>query len=845
MRARGVVFGFSFLLVLGAFAVLAQPRAAGLDLTGMQGGDLSAALQGFGGLDPRTASNADKKVLELIYDQLGRVDEATLQVTPWAATRWTWDGAKNITVTLRDDLLWSDGSAVTASDVEWSLERYQRGGVSRWTVVVVDPTTLRFDFTAFDPGSYNYRTTNVAGPGLFFTEALTASIAWKNGDSTSDPTGPFSGPFAVQSYTAGSQLVLAANEHHFSGRPNLDTVTFLWPYTLALDATGNTTATDAGCALMLGDVHLIGWALLSNDLTNTRDCQAGFGGFPGRPSDYRESLQSLDLNRTAKHVAGAKNAGPDFLYFGFTFNAASMFNGGPGSEGQKLRSSLYWWVNKANYLNVEGAGSTRIANGPINAMDAPWHPASCAPWTPCDTIVDAGFTGSGATTGTNTNPGRLNLTVNGFLDRDADGIRDLSTGAPITFRILAPDFNVDPRKTTIADDLSFLMRTFGGIDVTAQFYGTQAALDAAIDACKTSGSCMYVSRYTGATTLPDWLYGMPEILAAGDGTADLHLNLGAATCYQLSCRQLHVGHVGHLVGAAADFLPVLHYEALEAYDFQTFEGWVSMFGGLNNFWTYVRLHRPMLSSLSTVVILPETTLTPGGTTEAIVTVQDANGNPVTDAEVELSASAGTLAATTGVTGAGGEFRTGYTAPASVSRSMDVWITATAAKAQYVGDEGAATLTVHAPPLGQFLVEVTVTDLDHEIPSGNTTGIVVLVLDRATLAFVVGATVNLRTNLPGASIDDPTGVTDALGMFSTTISAEVTQGMQYLISAEASMSGYASASDTTSLVVLGDFSEPVQEVDSIRNVPGFEAAYALGAVAVVFALVVVARRRRDA
>src|SRR3972149_6796743 len=100
MRARGVVFGFSFLLVLDAFAVLAQPRAAGLDLTGMQGGDLSAGLQGFGGLDPRTASNADKKVLELIYDQLGRVDEATLQVTPWAATRWTWDGAKNITVTL-------------------------------------------------------------------------------------------------------------------------------------------------------------------------------------------------------------------------------------------------------------------------------------------------------------------------------------------------------------------------------------------------------------------------------------------------------------------------------------------------------------------------------------------------------------------------------------------------------------------------------------------------------------------------------------------------------------------------------------------------------------------------
>src|SRR3990170_946315 len=455
MRARGVVAALAFLFLTGALGAFVQPARAA-DPSGAYGGDLDVALQGFTSTDPLLAALSDKPVLELIYDQLGRVDPVTLQVTPWAATGWAWDGDKNITVTLRADLAWSDGTAYDADDVLYSFGRYMRGGVPRWDVVRVDALTLRFDFTGIDPGTWNYETTNEAGPGLFWTEALTASIAWAQGSTQLR----YSGPFAVSSYLPGSRLVLVANEHHFSGRPYLDSVTYLWPYTIDLDpATGNTTATDAACALMFRDVHLIGWQLLTNDLTNTRDCQIGWVGFPGKPAGWRESLLSTDQNRTVRHVLTAKNPGNDFLYLGVAQNGGSLLVGAPGTDGQKLRSAIYQFVNKLNYRDIEP--NSAISHIAVNRIDTPWAPTSCPPWTPCAVIVDAGFTGTGTAKKTDSGPGTLALTMGGLVDRNGDGTRETSAGVPIAFRILAPSFTLDPRKTTIAGDMQFLLQAAG------------------------------------------------------------------------------------------------------------------------------------------------------------------------------------------------------------------------------------------------------------------------------------------------------------------------------------------------------------------------------------------------
>lgn len=841
MKPAALALSLALLVVAGTLS-LALP-ARGEDLSGSFGGDLRVAVQGFTGLDPTQAAAADRTVLELMYDALGRIDPVTLEVQPWAAASWAWDGDKNITVTLRRDLRFHDGSAYDADDVVSSLRKYERGGVARWSVSVVDALTVRFDFTAFNASAYDYRTTKEAGPGLFWTEAVTAPLAWD-----ASGTRKYSGPFAVASFTPDpnptdgapeGRLVLSPNTYHFSGRPFLDSITYAWPYTVARiprlvgNQTEYYTATDdAGCALMFRDVHFIGWKMLGNDLTDTRDCVASHGGFS---DGNNRSLLHPDPAFSMPHVLTAKNPGTDFLYFGFSYSPGSLFIGSPGTQGQKLRSAIYQFVNKLNYRDIEP--NTAITHGIVNRMNAPWAPANCPPWTPCDVAVDAGFVGIGTGKATNTGPGNRALDAAQVVDRDGDGIRELSDGTPISFQFLAPSFALGPRLTTMASDFALQLRS-AAIDVSVAVFDTQAALDAAIANCT---SCMYIARYGDATPLPDWIYTVPEIVNADDTDADLHLNLGAAASYSASARALHVGHVSHLVGASADLLPVLHYDALEAYDFQSFEGWVNTFDGINNVWSFSRLRLPALGSLTAKVsVFPLTGLRAGETTVVQAEVRDQDGDAVANATVTFSAASGSFANATGVTGSDGTYRTTYAAPATVAARTDVTILATVTRDQYVGTQASGALTLHPAAMGTLVVGV---NRGRPVVDSNTTVRINITVTDGTGAAVSGAIVVVRTDLPGGVFSRTSGTTNATGVITVDFRAVVKQGMTYQILATASAPGYQEATGGASLFVSSDLGE-VPVVETTRNVPGFEAWAAIGAVAVVFAVVALRRRRED-
>jgi hypothetical protein len=111
------------------------------------------------------------------------------------------------------------------------------------------------------------------------------------------------------------------------------------------------------------------------------------------------------------------------------------------------------------------------------------------------------------------------------------------------------------------------------------------------------------------------------------------------------------------------------------------------------------------------------------------------------------------------------------------------------------------------------------------------------------AAVVGARVVLRTDLPGSAFADAEGVTDGSGLYSTTFTADVTQGMTYQIIAEVSAAGYESVTATGALQVRGN-PGTVTPTPTTRNVPGFEVVAAIAAIALTFALVALARRRED-
>src|SRR2546428_3354160 len=119
------MLGLVLLLLLSA----ARPAAATHgDLSGLYGGNLRVSVRGALNLNPFTATDADSwKVIPLVYDSLARLDPVTLLPSPWAASSWSVSGS-TLTVTLRSDLAFHDGSAETAADVIYSYNQYKSAG---------------------------------------------------------------------------------------------------------------------------------------------------------------------------------------------------------------------------------------------------------------------------------------------------------------------------------------------------------------------------------------------------------------------------------------------------------------------------------------------------------------------------------------------------------------------------------------------------------------------------------------------------------------------------------------------------------------------------------------------
>ena len=111
--------------------------------------------------DPlRSRAFVDRNVHYQIYDSLVRID-ADGKIIPWLAERWeTSPDGKTVTLNLRTDVKFHDGTPFDAESVKWNIDRYRTTqGSARSgelapveSVEVVDPATARFHLTApFSP----------------------------------------------------------------------------------------------------------------------------------------------------------------------------------------------------------------------------------------------------------------------------------------------------------------------------------------------------------------------------------------------------------------------------------------------------------------------------------------------------------------------------------------------------------------------------------------------------------------------------------------------------------------------------------------------------------------------
>jgi peptide/nickel transport system substrate-binding protein len=161
--------------------------------------------------------------------KLVRVNRATLEVEPSVAEKWTISpDNKTFTLTLRDDVKWSDGTPFTSADVlftfdvvynskpESALASAMMIDGKRLAVAAPDARTVVVTFpNTFGPGiemldnlhlaaKHKYEALHAAGK---FAEAMTAATAPADIVSL--------GPFKLTSYASGQRLIFDRNPHYW------------------------------------------------------------------------------------------------------------------------------------------------------------------------------------------------------------------------------------------------------------------------------------------------------------------------------------------------------------------------------------------------------------------------------------------------------------------------------------------------------------------------------------------------------------------------------------------------------------------------------------------------------
>lgn len=253
LRPRRLVLAALALLV--ASAAWAQPlvRSAeygGADPDARRGGNLSyATIAPYSTFNPFTArALSDANRIDLLLPALVAFNSATLENECYLCASYdVAEDGRSVTYTLREDVLWSDGTPITAADVLLSAQMHADPEVNSRVVssfslggqpVVweqIDDRTLVqrmpvVDAAALDLARWAIVPAHVFGPLYEEGGATAVQQAW--GITTAPEELVAGGPFMVQTVRVNEETVLARNPNYFvqdtfgTQLPYLDTLTF-------------------------------------------------------------------------------------------------------------------------------------------------------------------------------------------------------------------------------------------------------------------------------------------------------------------------------------------------------------------------------------------------------------------------------------------------------------------------------------------------------------------------------------------------------------------------------------------------------------------------------------------
>lgn len=232
-------------LSFGAIAVLALSGCSGdveksnSSSTPVAGGTAVYAIDTpLNSFDPNVAAAAqDARVMRQMYDSLVALDDQRVP-TPWLATTWDVSGdGLTYTFTVRDDVVFHDGTPFNAQAVCFNLDRIKNpSSASIYAIGLIGPyascaapnaTTAIVTLSA----PYAPLINNLSSPFLGMVSP-TAAQSMSLADFAIHPVG--SGPFVFESYTPNDRLVLKKNATYawapanatHQGPAYLDSLTF-------------------------------------------------------------------------------------------------------------------------------------------------------------------------------------------------------------------------------------------------------------------------------------------------------------------------------------------------------------------------------------------------------------------------------------------------------------------------------------------------------------------------------------------------------------------------------------------------------------------------------------------
>ncbi|WP_084713003.1 ABC transporter substrate-binding protein [Streptacidiphilus rugosus] len=291
-------------------------------------------------LDPELATAFQtQQTLSLVYSTLVTTSPNGL-IEPGLAASWTTsDNGLTISFSLRNGVVWHDGSPFTSADVQASIQRIldpSTGAVSRSNLLAI---------TAVDtpsPSKVVLHLSKPSGALLYSLASINSSIESKSniaaGTVGKSPDG--TGPFVWKQWDQGRQVVLTANPGYYGGKPRIGTLEFK----VISDESSILSGMRTG-AFQLGQLTDPGVAR-----------QASLSG---------EAFQLVKEPALAYHVL--------------------MLNGRRGPlRKQQVRQALACAINKSEVLQVATFGDGTVT-GPITSPAFTYSPTDGLPCTPGDT----------------------------------------------------------------------------------------------------------------------------------------------------------------------------------------------------------------------------------------------------------------------------------------------------------------------------------------------------------------------------------------------------------------------------------------------------------------------------